>query len=1154
MPETAVASPTPSVGQFGDFTPPSRTPLPSPTPQFGDFTPPSPTPTARQFGDFTPPDTIDVPDAPHSSAALAETVPVASDEETLKMISNATKASEDEARAQGRPVTTTAEQQDMVVPRMGTMGTESDLMGLEDQAKPPQWVNNAIEAAGETAMGFAPKSGSLKDVSGWLTGLLVPPVGATDEIKKTYGMVQQFVQGKPLEQAHDTSFPETLAIKNAEQTPPLSKERFAAAFNVLAQMGMAKGIAHGLKGGEPNATQKGQQPAGNQPEYQGNDLSGPPAQTGDSGLAPQRGQLQEPPATAGGTTPEVTSPAAALPQGEAAASPELQSPTGIRNAIVDQQRVSRGLPERVAPLRKTFGESWDQATKALDENPAAGTELVNELRRTPRPLSDVEDALLAHETVSRENAQDNAVDAVNNATTDEERVSAQARLAAARDSVHELYDVGQQAGTETARGLAARRILVNTDFSLARMEATKRAVANGGKPLSEPQLNEVKAAHDEITRLKSKLDAYENVKSGKEAMRKFNQMIKEVTKEAQAAKRSGSTLLDAIDSAADKARQRIIERRGRLNTGFDPSSISDEAIIGASHIAHGLDTLATWSAQMVQDFGERIRPFLDEIWKQAQALHDKQAEVFSGQASLKRYKTYLKNKTAEVEGRIAAGDNVRPTRNKTVLDAEATKLKADYGRAVTKWETGLEKDRLSKRTLSEKVQDTFVRWRRGFLLTSPVTVAKLTSAAAERMVITPSEELLGAGLSKVPGISKVAKLAPREGGMSIGAESRAITEGFVQGMKDAGQILKSGRTDTDVTLGKRVISPRYLIDFIGSIHGALKAVPKRNEFVRSFQKRTEFAIKQGLDPTDPLVQTNIATNAYKDANRSIFMQDNRVVSAYNAAVRVLESKSKITGKTSGLGKFGATVAKTILPIVKVPTNIVAETGQYAVGSVTGSVGLGKAFYRGLENVKPEEADLIMRQLKKGSLGAAFIALGYYSADSIGGYYQPGKRDSSDVKFGSIRIGDYNVPSYLIHNPLMECLQIGATINRVAHSSEHGEEKGIASGTMAAATGVIGEVPFVREMTEGAKAFDPRQQGKFLGNYTKGIVVPQGLQWLSGVMDTNAEGDTIKRDPQGVGEYIMSGIPGLREQLPEKTGRGSSSVPKPKAPKLPKPGL
>ncbi len=310
MPETAVASPTPtpSVGQFGDFTPPSRTSLPSPTPQFGDFTPPSPTPSAKKFGDFTPPSTIDVPDAPHSSAALAETVPVASDEETLKMIADATKASEDEARAQGRPVTTPAEQQDMVVPRMGTMGTESDLMGLEDQAKAPQWVNNAIEAAGETAMGFAPKSGSLKDVSGWLTGLLVPPVGATEEIKKTYGMVQQFVQGKPLEQAHDLNFPEALIIKKAEQTPPLSKERFAVGFNMLAQFGTAATIAQGLKG-EPNATQEGNVTSNGQQQYQRASPQRVSTETGSSNLAPPSGEgtLENAPATAGGTTPEIAS-------------------------------------------------------------------------------------------------------------------------------------------------------------------------------------------------------------------------------------------------------------------------------------------------------------------------------------------------------------------------------------------------------------------------------------------------------------------------------------------------------------------------------------------------------------------------------------------------------------------------------------------------------------------------------------------------------------------------------------------------------------------------------------------------------------------------------------------------------------------------------
>src|SRR5262249_27593832 len=143
---------------------------------------------------------------------------------------------------------------------------------------------------------------------------------------------------------------------------------------------------------------------------------------------------------------------------------------------------------------------------------------------------------------------------------------------------------------------------------------------------------------------------------------------------------------------------------------------------------------------------------------------------------------------------------------------------------------------------------------------------------------------------------------------------------------------------------------------------------------------------------------------------------------------------KETGRVPFGSKVGATALKILFPIVKVPTNIVAETMQYSVGTVTGSLRLANAFRRGIDTLKPGEADLIMRELKKGSVGAAGILLGYLNADKIGGYYQRGqKRDKSDVGFAKIRVFGVDIPTYLIHNPLLETLQIGATIRRVSDS-------------------------------------------------------------------------------------------------------------------------
>jgi len=166
-----------------------------------------------------------------------------------------------------------------------------------------------------------------------------------------------------------------------------------------------------------------------------------------------------------------------------------------------------------------------------------------------------------------------------------------------------------------------------------------------------------------------------------------------------------------------------------------------------------------------------------------------------------------------------------------------------------------------------------------------------------------------------------------------------------------------------------------------------------------------------------------------------------------------------------------------------------------------------------------------------------MLLGYLSADQIGGYYQPGQRPDKDVGFGAIRVAGHDIPSYLIHNPLLECLQIGATIRRVADSKLRKKDEkpqGIQAGIEAAALGVIEEVPFVRETFDIAKLREPAGRKQVKGQYAESLVVPGIVQSLAKQSDKNLQGKVITRKPQTVPEYIKSGVPGLRQTVPLPT--------------------
>jgi N12 class adenine-specific DNA methylase/2'-5' RNA ligase len=1022
-------------------------------------------------------------------------------------------------------------------------------------------------------------------------------------------------------------------------------------------------------------------------------------------------------------------PPPATPEPEKPSEPE-KPVTGIRNAIVDEERVKRGLAPAMQAAKRGFGTVWDAAMQEIHDNPAVQDDLIEELKARPRALTDREDALLLHRQIDLQNQFDKATgDLVKAQEGNDESAMMENRQRVAKlsDDLLDLYNVGKTSGTETGRGLNARKMLVHEDFSLARMTITKRA-GNNGEPLTDAQAAEVKRLHDKIAELEAAHDKYvadteerirqiETTKAVEEAKKKvrgkksgktsksiteaiegkleegvpitdlgsFVQRLAEsfveegitdreplidavhdvlkgldesitrrdtmdaisgygkfrqlnpdeikaklrdlkgqmqqvaklidmqegrapaktgverrapsdeerrLIKQVEELKRRGgyrvtdpaSQLRTALQAVKTRLRNDIADMTHQLETGQKPlertkvsydleatqlkavrdqlkQSLADiegksgrteeqrqKAVQGAlersiaeytRRIKDG-DLFRTKKAQnapstpVIEALRARRDALRDELkaWQELAKLKPSPEEV-----ALKQTKARLSKSIADMADKLANEDfSPRTPRKPVEMDAEALRLKAESERLKAQFREGVNRDRLKERTLSEKAEDTFVKWRRAFILSGPVTLAKLTSAAMERMVFTPAEEAIGAGLSLA--LPRVAERAGREGGASVSAEAKAITEGFTTGMQDAWQILRTGKSDLDVLYGKHAALPQSLIDFMGNVHGALKAAPKRNEFARSFQKRTVQAMRAGYDVTDPNVQMRLAIEAYKDANRSIFMQDNMIVDMWKWAQKRALKPTKSTGRPTAAGKATATAMNTLLPIVKVPTNIVGEVLQYALGSITGSARLARAMAAGMDNLEPEEADTILRLLKKGLLGAALLLLGYLGKEAIGGYYQYGqKRKPGDVPVGGVRIFGHDVPSYLVHNPLLEMLQIGATIGRVADSHLRKKDKevqGIGAGSAAAAWGLLDEVPFINETAQIARLGYPFRRGAFVGGLAESVAVPQLVKTVAESTDKTPEGEVVRRKPQSPLDYVKLGIPGLRETVPVPT--------------------
>lgn len=410
-----------------------------------------------------------------------------------------------------------------------------------------------------------------------------------------------------------------------------------------------------------------------------------------------------------------------------------QDPVGIRNEFTEAERVRLGFPERDDPIARSFPQLHAEAEQAYARNPDVGRNLVDQLKAAPRITTGPEEAVLTFELGRQQKLVDRAYEEVNSAKTPEEMATAQENLSTQANRYQDILSVSELTGTGLSEAFYARRMRINEDFSLARMISKERALKDDPSvPLTPSEMAEVTKAHSEIKAAQEKVALLEAEKAEVQALKQVGREAKNAAKEKQGA-------LGFLEAQAEAARQRIIARRGRLQTG-DPLNIAglvDEAIIGASHIARGVRDFAAWSKEMLGEFGERVRPHLQDLFARSQKIQqdsskpfqkktpqtpderklrnleirrdnlingvkkpgprlgpdtpeqalvrsqiedltsqirEAEKEIFnSPEARLERAKEASKGRISKLRDRLAAGDFERPTKREKVMDRELMK-------------------------------------------------------------------------------------------------------------------------------------------------------------------------------------------------------------------------------------------------------------------------------------------------------------------------------------------------------------------------------------------------------------------------------------------------------------------------------------------------
>jgi hypothetical protein len=518
----------------------------------------------------------------------------------------------------------------------------------------------------------------------------------------------------------------------------------------------------------------------------------------------------------------------------------------------------------------------------------------------------------------------------------------------------------------------------------------------------------------------------------------------------------------------------------------------------------------------------------------------------------KRLESWKKRVTARIEdmeGRMESGDYEKPKKERVpiALDKEGMDLKEREDRIKNELEDLVEKKRQANMSAPEKLKDMILKVRRFSLLSRVVIFGKLGIAAISRFGLTPLETGVGTIIQLAPWVKTIAEQAHREGATFKGSqEAAALRQVWEKGTwEDVPKLWKTGLGQLDVLHGNKAYSGTpELLNSMGRLHSICKIIPKRAEYYRSFEIIADWYHKNGYDLKDPSVIARIGAESYIEANRAIFMNDNFEVRWFRTLIGKMENVKPSEGGSEVApigGKLLSLGLETEFPIIKVASNFANETASYnagGVGAIARLVARSKTFGgKGYKNLSNEDANFIMRNLKKNSVGlllASAVFSGLVKVTFGGLYQKEEKRDPNALGPGEIAINGKKLPKlgsyFLTHIPIVLALQVFQTMVN-AYDAERLKGEGLISRTVGAAgagaSALASNVPFVGSTDRDLPSlFTSKGREKYIESLVVSFLPTFDADKVAKVMDKDRP-----TKPENIGQQFENIIPGMRENVP-----------------------
>lgn len=315
--------------------------------------------------------------------------------------------------------------------------------------------------------------------------------------------------------------------------------------------------------------------------------------------------------------------------------PSSEGATAMKYRRIDAERVKRGLEPLTKPESVADQIVMDRAMAAIDADPYLPDKLIAELTENPRAIQDWENHVLLLRKIDLRNEYAKATRDIQQAAADnrlEDVRIAQERRAEWSAKLTQLEIASRLAGTERGRALRALRVMANEDYSLAAMEAEMSA-DRGGRPITDAERAKLRDIERRYNQAQGKIKELEEVAKQREEVLKQSELGR-LAAEAQAAYdprvlQVAERFAGYMDKKAADAATRLKEKLRNLGAGVDPTILADVTVMAAAKITRGAVDFAKWSAELTKEFGEAVKPYLQEAWDAAKIQVAKELEVWA---------------------------------------------------------------------------------------------------------------------------------------------------------------------------------------------------------------------------------------------------------------------------------------------------------------------------------------------------------------------------------------------------------------------------------------------------------------------------------------------------------------------------------------------